>query len=154
MSPRLRAVAAAIPASAGAVADVGAGDGQLARHLSARGRRVVATERLPGPFVRLQATSPGLDCRLGDGLSVLRPAEVDCVVLAGMGGRTIARLLRASMRSSPALVAALRCLVLQPQQRAGDLVAWLGTAGFRTLASAETSERGRSYAVLVVQPPR
>jgi tRNA (adenine22-N1)-methyltransferase len=154
MSPRLRAVAAAIPHGSGSVADVGAGDGQLARHLSARGRRVVATERVAGAFERLQAASPGLDCRLGDGLSVLAPAEVECVVLAGMGGRTIARVLRASMRSSPGLVAALRCLVLQPQQRAGDLIAWLREAGFRTLSRAETSERGRSYTVLVVQPPQ
>src|SRR5437899_9825594 len=102
MSPRLRAVAAAVPRGAGSVADVGAGDGQLARHLAARPQRVVATERLPGPFERLQARSPGLDCRLGDGLSVLRPGEVEGVVLAGMGGRTIARVLAASLASSPA----------------------------------------------------
>ena len=153
MRPRLRAVAAAIPQDAGSVADVGAGDGQLARYLSARGRRVVASERVAGPFERLRAASPGLDCRLGDGLSVLEPSEVDCVVLAGMGGRTIARLLRAAMAGTPGLVAALRCLVLQPQQRAGALVAWLEAAGFRTLTSAEARERGRSYTVLVVQPP-
>src|ERR1700716_169083 len=108
MTPRLRAVAAAIPHASGSVADVGAGDGQLARHLSAGGLRGVATECVPGAFERLQAANPGLDCRLGDGLSVLDPAEVECVVLAGMGGRTMVRLLRASMRSSAGLVAALR----------------------------------------------
>jgi tRNA (adenine22-N1)-methyltransferase len=153
VNARLRAVVAAIPEDAGSVADVGAGDGQLARHLSASGRRVVASERLPGPFQRLQASSPGLDCRLGDGLSVLRRAEVECVVIAGLGGRTIAGVLRDALAGSPALVAALRCLVLQPQQRAGDLVEWLRAAGFRHLASAEASDRGRSYTVLVVQPP-
>jgi tRNA (adenine22-N1)-methyltransferase len=151
---RLRAVAAAVPADASSVADVGAGDGQLARHLSAEGRRVVATERVPGPFERLRAGSPALDCRLGDGLSVLRPAEVECVVLAGMGGRTIARLLGSALASSPALLRGLRCLVLQPQQRTRELRSWLQRAGFRTLSSAETTDRGRSYTVLVVQPPR
>ncbi|MBJ7600174.1 tRNA (adenine(22)-N(1))-methyltransferase TrmK [Candidatus Nephthysia bennettiae] len=153
MNARLRAVAAAIPEDAGSVADVGAGDGQLARHLSASGRRVVASERLPGPFQRLRESSPSLDCRLGDGLSVLRPAEVECVVMAGMGGCTIAGVLRASLAASPGLVSALRCLVLQPQQSAGELVEWLRAAGFRYLASAEASDRGRSYTVLVVQPP-
>ena len=153
MRPRLRAVAAAIPHGAGSVADVGAGDGQLARHLSTGGRRVVATERVAGAFERLRAASPGLDCRLGDGLTVLEPSEVDCVVLAGMGGRTMVRLLRVAMASSPGLLAALRWLVLQPQQRAGDLVAWLNGAGFQTLHRVETIERGRPYTVLVVQPP-
>jgi tRNA (adenine22-N1)-methyltransferase len=149
----LRAVAAAVPEDARSVADVGAGDGQLARHLRARGRRVVATERLPGPFQRLRSSSPALDCRLGDGLSVLEPSEVDCVVLAGMGGRTMARVLEASLASSPALLRSLRCLVLQPQQRTRELRAWLGAAGFSIVSSAETMDRGRSYTVLVVQPP-
>jgi tRNA (adenine22-N1)-methyltransferase len=147
-------VAAAVPEQAGSVADVGAGDGQLARHLSAHGRRVVATERVPGAFERLRASSPALDCRLGDGLSVLRPAEVDCVVLAGMGGRTMARVLDGALTGSPALLRSLRWLVLQPQQRTKELMAWLGSAGFRTLSSAETTDRGRSYTVLVVAPPR
>lgn len=153
MSPRLRAVAAAVPEDAGSVADVGAGDGQLARHLSAGGRRVVATEFGPGPFGRLRAGSPALDCRLGNGLSVLHPDEVDCVVLAGMGGRTMARLLDAALTGSPALLGGLRCLVLQPQQRARELQAWLKRTGFRTVSSAEAVDRGRAYTVLVVQPP-
>jgi tRNA (adenine22-N1)-methyltransferase len=146
-------VAAAVPAEARSVADVGAGDGQLARHLSARGQRVVATERVWGPFDRLQGGSPDLDCRLGDGLSVLRPSEVEGVVMAGLGGVTMTRVLAASLANTPALVRSLEWLVLQPQQRGSHLIAWLGAAGFRVRASAETTERGRSYTVLVVAPP-
>jgi tRNA (adenine22-N1)-methyltransferase len=154
LSRRLRAVAAVVPAEAGGLADVGAGDGQLARHLVARGHRVVATERTRGPFERLRAQSPDLDCRLGDGLSVIAPAEVEGVVLAGMGGRTIARLLSDAMATRPAVLAGLRWLVLQPQQDVDRLVGWLGTEGFRTLSSEEAVERGRPYRVLLVAPPR
>ena len=61
--------------------------------------------------------------------------------------------LRTSVNEPPALISSLRWLVLQPQQRAGELAAWLAAAGFRTLASARPSDRGRSYTVLVVTPP-
>jgi tRNA (adenine22-N1)-methyltransferase len=146
-------VAAVVPEDAGALADVGAGDGQLALHLLARGHRVVATERTHGPFERLRARSPDLDCRLGDGLSVLKAAEVEGVVLAGMGGGTIARVLADALTRTPALIGGLRWLVLQPQQGARELVGWLSSEGFRMLDSTEAAQGGRSYTVLLVAPP-
>ena len=138
-----------VPAGARSLADVGAGDGQLARELTARGCRVVATERSRGPFERLRAGSPGLDCRMGEGLDVLGPSEVEGVVLAGMGGHTIARILSAS----PAAVRELGWLVLQPQQHPSQLADWLADAGFRMLAVQQAAERGRCYTVLLVGPP-
>jgi len=135
-----------VPTGARSVADVGAGDGQLARHLAARGLRVVATERRPRSFARLRAALPDLDCRLGEGLEVLRPGEVEGVVLAGMGGHSIVRILDAS----PAVARALDWLVLQPQQHAERLVAWLGPAGYRLRASDTAVQARRSYTVLLV----
>jgi tRNA (adenine22-N1)-methyltransferase len=143
---RLRAVADAVPSGAGSVADVGAGDGQLARHLAARGLRVVATERRPASYSRLRAALPELDCRMGDGLEVLRPGEVEGVVVAGMGGHSIARILDAS----PAVTRSFDWLVLQPQQHAEQLVAWLEPAGFRVRARDAAAQGGRSYTVLLV----
>jgi tRNA (adenine22-N1)-methyltransferase len=139
-------VAAAVPASARSVADVGAGDGLLARHLAARGLRVIATEARPGPFERLRAAVPHLDCRLGPGLEPLRPGEVEGVVLAGMGGHRIASILEAS----PALAAAVGWLVLQPQQHAAWLVEWLATAGYAVLALTTAAQGRHSYTVLLV----
>ncbi len=145
LPPRLRAVAAAVPGGARSVADVGAGDGQLARHLAARGLRVVATEGRPGPFARLRAAVPRLDCRLGPGLEPLRPGEVEGIVLAGLGGHRIASILEAS----PEVATALDWLVLQPQQHARQLVEWLRAAGYA--ARATTAAQGRhSYTVLLV----
>jgi tRNA (adenine22-N1)-methyltransferase len=135
-----------VPAGARSVADVGAGDGQLARHLAARGLRVVATERRPLSFARLRAALPDLDCRLGEGLHVLRPGEVEGVVLAGMGGHSIARILDAS----PEVARALDWLVLQPQQHVERLVAWLGPAGYQLRASDTAVQARRSYTVLLV----
>ena len=140
-------MAAAVPVGARSVADVAAGDGQLARHLAARGLRVVATERRPGPFGRLRAAVPGVDCRMGEGLEVLAPGEVEGVVVAGLGGRAIARILA----GSPAVVNALGWAVLQPQQHAADLVRWLRSAG-HVVESVTVAAQGRhSYRVLVVR---
>jgi tRNA (adenine22-N1)-methyltransferase len=145
LPPRLRAVAAAVPADARSVADVGAGDGQLARHLASRGLRVVATEGRPGPFARLCGAAAGLDCRLGPGLEPLRPGEVEGAVLAGLGGHRIVSILEAS----PEVAGALDWLVLQPQQHASRLVEWLRSAGCEPRVT--TAVQGRhSYTVLLV----
>jgi tRNA (adenine22-N1)-methyltransferase len=128
------------------VADVGAGDGQLARHLATLGLRVVATERTPASFARLNVALRGLDCRIGEGLAVLRPGEVEGAVVAGMGGHSIVRILEAS----PAVARSLGWLVLQPQQHAGRLLDWLVTAGYAVQARTAAAQRGHSYTVLLV----
>ncbi len=135
-----------VPAG-GAAADIGAGDGQVALALSAAGHRVVASEAAAGPFARLP---PELDRRLGDGLSVLRPGEVDGVVIAGMGGRTIAAIVAAE----PELAGSLRWLVLQPQQHLKELLEFLQGAGYSVQAERDVAEARRSYRVLLVTPPR
>ncbi len=135
-----------MPAGAASAVDVGAGDGHLARHLAARGLRVVATERRPASFERLRAAVPQLDCRLGDGLGVLRPGEVQGAVVAGMGGHKIARMLE----GSPEVTRSLGWLVLQPQQHAAELEAWLREARY-TVRTRHTAAQGRySYTVLLV----
>jgi len=144
---RLRAVAEAVPAGARSVADVGAGDGQLALHLACRGLHVVATEAGRGPFERLRAALPGLDCRLGDGLEALRPGEVEGAVMAGMGGRTMVRVLE----RSPEVAERLGWLVLQPQQHLHLLLGWLETTGHRIELRREVVQGRRSYTVLLVR---
>jgi tRNA (adenine22-N1)-methyltransferase len=135
-----------VPDGAGSVADVGAGDGQLARHLAARGLRVVATERRPASFARLHAAVPQVDCRLGEGLRVLVPGEVEGAVIAGMGGHSIGRILA----GAPALARSLEWLVLQPQQHADRLSGWLAEAGFAVLKRTIAVQGRHSYTVLLV----
>lgn len=134
-----------MPVEAGSVADIGAGDGQVSLALGRRGVRVIATERGSGAFARLPSS---LERRLGDGFSVLRPGEVEGAVVAGMGGRSIAGMLA----GQPPVARSLRWLVLQPQQQAGLLEAWLADSGYRLRSSQEVTERARSYRVLLVEP--
>jgi tRNA (adenine22-N1)-methyltransferase len=142
---RLLAVAEAVPAGA-AVADIGCGDGQLAAHLAGLGHRVVATEARPGPAERARQRLG--DCRLGLGLEPLAPDEVDVIVMAGMGGGTIA----AVLASSPQVAGSARLWVLQPMQRLQRLRDWLAAEGHGVERELSATERGRVYTVLVVRP--
>jgi tRNA (adenine22-N1)-methyltransferase len=146
LSRRLHAVTEAVPIEAGSAADIGSGDGQVALALVRRGVRVIATELKPGPFARLPAS---LERRLGDGFSVLRPGEVEGVIVAGLGGRTIAGMLEAGRE----VAHSLRWLVLQPQQHLSQLEAWLVRSGYRLPGFRDVDEGRRSYRVLLVKPP-
>ena len=139
-----------VPAGALSAADVGAGDGQVARALARRGVRVIATEAAPVPFHRLRRMAPGVECRYGPGLEPLSAGEAEGAVVAGMGGRTIASILG---RGAPC-ASAMRWLVLQPQQRAQDLERWLAGSRYRVRRAEWAVERSRLYRVLLVEPPR
>ena len=67
-----------------------------------------------------------VDCRTGDGLSVLAPAEVDVIVIAGMGGRLIRQIMEADM----ALTRSFAKFILQPRTKQGELRRWLLENGF------------------------
>jgi tRNA (adenine22-N1)-methyltransferase len=133
------------------VADVGTGDGKLAAWLAAAGHRLIATENKPGPRLEaLRILEPlGIECRLGDGLEPLLPGEVEVAVIAGMGGRTIGRILA----GSPEVVAALEALVLQPMQHGEELLADLLDRGYRLSGRVDVEQRSRVYSALLVLPP-
>jgi tRNA (adenine22-N1)-methyltransferase len=107
---------------------------------------VVATEARPGPAGRARERLG--DCRLGPGLEPLAPGEVEVIVMAGMGGGTIA----AALASSPQVAGSARLWVLQPMQRLEKLRDWLAAEGHGIERELSVTERGRVYTVLVVRP--
>jgi tRNA (adenine22-N1)-methyltransferase len=143
-------VAKLVPAGR-SVADIGTGDGRLAAWLAAAGHRVIATENKPGPRNEaLRLLGPlGIECRLGEGLEAIAPREVEVAVIAGMGGRTIGRILAAS----PDVVAGLEALILQPVQHGAELVAELLAGGYRLSVRSEIEQRSRAYSALLMLPP-
>jgi tRNA (adenine22-N1)-methyltransferase len=142
---RLLAIAEAVPAGA-VVADIGCGDGQLAAHLASRGHRVIATEARPGPAARARERLG--DCRLGPGLEPLAPGEVEVIVMAGMGGGTIA----AALARSPEVAGSARLWILQPMQRLERLRDWLAAQGHAVERELSAADGGRVYTVLTVRP--
>ena len=64
--------------------------------------------------------------RVGDGLTVLKPGEVDAVVIAGVGGKLITELLERDMEHT----CSFRKYVFQPRIGQGILRKWLCDHGF------------------------
>jgi len=62
-----------------------------------------------------------ISVRLGDGITVLSPGEVDVVIIAGMGGQTIIEILI----GKPEVTKSLKRLILQPMVAANTVRSWL-----------------------------
>ncbi|HEY8342557.1 MAG TPA: class I SAM-dependent methyltransferase [Calditerricola sp.] len=155
LSKRLYTLARFVPPGS-RVADIGADHAQLPVYLVQTGRAVwaVATDVHRGPWeaARAQVARHGLegriDVRLGDGLSVLEPGEADVLVLAGMGGPLIVRILTAH----PDRLRGVRRLVLQPNTETATVRRWLREHGFCLVDEELLEEDGRLYEVLVAEP--
>lgn len=147
LSRRLAALRDLVPEGV-SVADVGSGHGLLAIALAAAGHPVVATERTAVRLARLEAEiagGAGVRTSWGDGLAALEEGEVDVAVIAGMGGRSVVRIL--------GLAAWLPAtLLLQPMQDAEMVETWVTARGWPARA-VEILDRGRRYRAWRVEVP-
>ena len=145
LSARLSAIAdLCVPARP--LADIGSDHALLPLAMLAAGRvpRAIVIDRSPGPVAQLLALArcrPGLDARPGDGLRPLAPGEAHTIVIAGMGGRLMARILG----ERPAVVAAATRVVLQPNEDLMWLRGQLPGLGLRLVDQRFTLERGRCF---------
>ncbi|MBE0466775.1 MAG: SAM-dependent methyltransferase [Candidatus Desulforudis sp.] len=148
---RLRAVADYIPPGE-TVADIGTDHALLPVYLVSRGLnpQVIAVEKAAGPLeaARRAVAESGLNAfieiRAGDGLKPLRPGEAGVLVLAGMGGRTIAEILDAA----PVVAGAADTLVLQPQEPVAPARRWVVDHGFRIDDENLVDAGGRLYPLI------
>ncbi len=155
LDKRLAAAAAFVPAGS-VIADIGTDHAYLPIYLVEAGlcERVIATELRSGPFrsalrqVAAHQLDHKIDLRLGDGLTVLKPAEAQVLVLAGMGGNTIREILAAA----PEVLQTVNMLILQPQADPGDLRIWLAANGWRIADEQLVEENGRIYVVIAAVP--
>ena len=134
------------------VADIGTDHARIPIYLLQQGaQRVIATDIREGPLraaeeaLRRRGLLERAELRLCDGASGVRPDEADCVVIAGMGGDTVAGILRAS----PWL--ADKHLLLQPQTH-GERVTDVIEAWGKTPETAEVWDGGRRYIFYEVLP--
>ena len=154
LGPRLRAIAALVPAGTRCLADIGTDHGYLPVSLLLEGKlsHAIAADvrRLPLDHARQTAARYGaadkIDFRLGDGLSVLEPQEAEVIAIAGMGGVLITDILPAApwSRAGP-------LLLLQPMSKAEVLRRWLPENGFAVLAERLAQDKGVLYPILTVR---
>lgn len=154
LSPRLRMVGELTPAGA-RLADVGTDHAYLPAALILEGKIpwAVASDLRRGPLERARATAREygligkMAFRLCDGLSGVRPGEVDAVAIAGMGGETIAAVLSAA----PWLRERDVPLILQPMSSFSDLRRWLQANGFAIREERLAREGEALYTALLVR---
>ena len=154
LTPRLRMAAELVPAGV-RLADVGTDHAYLpaALILEEKIPFAIAADLRQGPLARARETvrRAGLTgrvaFRLCNGLTGIRPDEVDAVVIAGMGGETIAAILEAAPwvreRDVP--------LILQPMSSMAELRGWLQGNGFRIEEERLAREGETLYTALSVR---
>lgn len=150
LTPRLAAVAALVRQGA-RMADIGTDHALLPVWLIKNGQCpfAVASDIGEGPAASARRTVAEagaeslVSVRVGDGLSPVEPHEVDDIVIAGMGGETIAAILEAAP-----WVADARChLVLQPMSKPERLRVFLAAHGFTVQREEIVAEGARLYTV-------
>ena len=156
LRPRL-AAAATFAAGAKTVADIGCDHGRLAVALLQQGlaKRVIASD-ISGDSLakaRLLAQRCSIDAAhiafaQSDGLSHLLPGEADTLVLAGMGGELIARLLM----KNEVLARTAERIILQPMGGTLELRRFLLQNGYTILDERLVLDAGRYYQIILARP--
>lgn len=152
LSPRLSAIAAQVPQGA-RLADIGTDHAYLPVSLLLRGAipSAVASDVNRGPLERGRETArqagveERIDFRLCDGLIGLDDSQADAVVIAGMGGELIARILSEAPWTRQVL------LLLQPMTGQPELRRWLGENGYRIQRETVVREGEKLYVILAVR---
>ena len=133
-------------------ADIGCDHGRVSAELVLRGRaqRVIAADvSLPSlNKARDLSLSLGLteriECRHGDGMTVLMAGEAQGAVIAGMGTPLIERIISAS----PETASRLYELILSPNNYPHRLRRWLYENGFFIETECAASDDGRFYPII------
>ena len=151
MSRRLMTVASLVTAG-NRLVDAGCDHAWLCIWLVKNGYcpSAIASDVREGPLAaaREHVTAFGLDdrieVRLSDGLRAFRPGEGDSLVLAGMGGRLMKKILseNAPVRES------FRELILEPQSETASVRRFLGDLGWEIRQERMVLEDGKYYPVL------
>lgn len=153
LSKRLHVIASFV-APGSAVADIGTDHGYIPVYLVKEGiaPRALAMDVRRGPLeraeehVRAYGLSDRIALRLSDGLSGLKPGEADTVIIAGMGGKLVIRILEQGRH----VWDSVKHFVLSPQSDLGEVRRFLEQAGFRIDGEAMVEEDGKFYVVMAV----
>ncbi len=151
LSERLLA-AAGMVTKGNIVADVGCDHAYTSIYLCQAGiaPKVIAMDVNKGPLVGAKANveeaglSEQIDIRLSDGLKKLLPGEADTVLLCGMGGLLMIKILS----DYPEATASLKELILQPQSEVGEVRMFLHKQGYEITEEHMLKEDGKFYVMM------
>lgn len=151
LSKRLQAVADLVtPGSR--LADVGCDHGYLSIYLvqEKKAPRAIAMDVNRGPLLRARehicryGLADYIETRLSDGLAQLSAGEADTLVIAGMGGPLMQRILEEGRET----LAGIREMILQPQSEIPAFRRYLQENGYRITAEELVWEDGKYYPLM------
>ncbi len=153
LDPRLRAIADRVTPGC-TLADIGTDHARLPVWLCREGviARAIAADVAEGPLRRareniaLYGCEDRVEARLSDGLSAFTPDEADEVVIAGMGGELIARILEQGGWRTPAIR-----WFLQPMSAAEELREFLAGHGYALEEEWAVSAAGWIYTIMTAR---
>ena len=151
LSNRLLA-AAGMVTKGNIVADIGCDHAYTSIYLCQAGiaPKVIAMDVNKGPLVGAKAhveeagLTEQIDIRLSDGLQRLVPGESDSVLLCGMGGLLMIKILS----DYPEATASLKELILQPQSEVGEVRRYLHKQGYEITKEHMLKEDGKFYVMM------
>lgn len=157
LSQRLQAIADLVPAGS-KVADIGTDHGFLPCYLaqSEKAELVIACDVNAQPLALAQKNiadynvADKVSTRLGNGLAVLKPGEVDTVTIAGMGGALMIDILDAS----PMVVDRLKRIILQPNVGAEAVRIWAEKNRWQIVAEDLIKENDIFSVIIVLEQGR
>lgn len=151
LSDRLKAVANMITPGI-PVADIGCDHAYLPIYLAREdiSPHIIACDINAGPIERARENIRDVDLdgrievRWGDGLSVLKPGEAGSVVMAGMGGRLMMRILG----EGADVLSQVSEIIMEPQSEVAELRHFLQDNGYRIISENMVCEDEKFYPVI------
>lgn len=137
------------------LADIGTDHAYLPIWLAKKGliTRAVAADIRQGPLEKAQSNilryhvQDTVSARLSDGLHAFSSCDADDIVIAGMGGEMIIKIIR----EAPWLKDTQKHLILQPMTSVEPLRLFLAEQNFKVLREEAVEEDGHVYTVMLVQ---
>ncbi len=156
LTPRLETITELIKNSE-VTADIGTDHAYLPVSLIERGKtkRAIASDIAEGPLMRAAETvrkhrmSDMISLRLGAGLETLTPIDMaDTIIIAGMGGETIAEILE----NSPKIVNAAKLIIAQPMSSVPEFRDYIYESGYSNIREHLAVEGCKIYNIISMSP--
>lgn len=129
-------------------ADIGTDHAYVPIELAKLGKRVIATDIMPGPLKiaeeNVKKNGAEIELRLGGGLSPIEKDEVDTIIIAGMGGEMIEKILSEGSAKTDGVT-----FILQPMNRQYELRNYLFNSGFYIIEEDLAVEGFKVYNLIV-----